>query len=253
MQKPGQPEAVPEIAAVPARRFEAPRSHGGAWKVAYADFVTAMMALFIVLWLMNSSNSVKQSVAGYFHDPRGYSRTLGAGPGGSGEGLIVGRDNVRGLQSQIEAALRRAPEFQKIRGNVKLTVTGEGLRVDLMESEQGTFFVSGSPAPTVAGEHLLKMLAEELGKLPNPVVVEGHTDSRPFRNAAPASGYGNWELSVDRANAARRLLHNYGIRPEQVTEVRGFADQRLLLGAEPENPKNRRVSVVVRFQPDDSQ
>ena len=83
--------------------------------------------------------------------------------------------------------------------------------------------------------------------MPNRVVIEGHTDSRPFRNAAPSSGYGNWELSSDRANAARRLLHAYGLRPQQVVEVRGYADQMLLEGGDPQNARNRRISLVVKF------
>ena len=223
-----------------------PRRQRGAWKVAYADFVTALMALFIVLWMMNSSGKVKRSVAGYFHDPRGYARKLGSGVS-TGEGLLVDRHNVSEIQKQIEEALHRMPEFQKIRDNVRFSVTGEGLRIDLLETEQGMFFVTGSSSPTAAGNHLLEMLAIEIGRMPNAVVIEGHTDGRPFRHADPSSGYGNWDLSAERANAARRLLHAYGVRPRQVVEIRGFADQRLLNTADPNDPRNRRVSLVVRF------
>ncbi len=223
---------------------------GGAWKVAYADFVTALMALFIVLWMMNSNDNVKQSVSGYFRDPRGYTKKLGAGPAGSGEGLPVSRSNMARLQSQIEEALRRAPEFQRIRNNVKLSVTGEGLRIELLETEQGMFFVTGSPNPTAAGEQLLRALGSEIGKMPNGVVVEGHTDALPFRNSSPAQGYGNWDLSTERANAARRLLHAYGVRPDQVAEVRGYAERKLLNQANANDPRNRRVSVVVKFTPE---
>jgi chemotaxis protein MotB len=228
------------------RPAPAPVHRGGAWKVAYADFVTALMALFIVLWMMNSSEQVKQSVSGYFHDPRAYTQKLGAGPAGSGEGLRVKRQDIPGIQKQIDEALRRAPEFQALRDHIRMSVTGEGLRIDLMETEEGMFFVQGSPAPTGAGEGLLRLLASEIGAMPNTVVIEGHTDARPFRNASPASGYGNWELSADRANAARRLLHTYGVRPEQVVEVRGFADHMPLNAPEPDDPRNRRVSIVVR-------
>jgi chemotaxis protein MotB len=224
-----------------------PGHNGGAWKVAYADFVTALLALFIVLWMMNSSTKVKQSIAGYFKDPRGYTARLGAGPAHAGEGLSVDRSNVAGLQDLIEQALHRMPEFKKVQNNIKFSVTGEGLRIDLMENAQGMFFVSGSPTPTEAGNGLLHLLADEIRQMPNQVVIEGHTDASPFRGAAPASGYGNWELSADRANAARRLLHQSGLRPEQVVEVRGFADQKLLRPDDPNDPKNRRVSLVVRF------
>jgi chemotaxis protein MotB len=241
---------LPEGAPVPivCTRPLPPRRHrGGAWKVAYADFVTALMALFIVLWMMNSSQQVKQSVAGYFRDPRGYTRKLGAGPAAAGEGVVVHKNNVSEIRRQIEQALRQVPEFQKMRQNIKFSVTGEGLRIDLLENEQGLFFVTGSAEPTEAGAHLLAALAGEVGKMPNRVVIEGHTDARPFRNARPASGYSNWELSADRANGARRLLHQFGIRPQQVVEVRGFADQRLMIEDKPEDPRNRRVSLVVKF------
>jgi chemotaxis protein MotB len=222
------------------------RPHGGAWKVAYADFVTAMMALFIVLWMMNSTQRVKASITGYFRDPKGYTQKLGAGPNAAGEGLPVDHRNVSQVQKQIQEALRSMPDFPRVRDHVRLSVTGEGLRIDLLETEQGLFFVTGSANPTAEGEHLLQLLAEEIGKMPNQVVIEGHTDSRPYRNSVP-DGYGNWELSTDRANAARRLLDAHGVRPQQVVEVRGYADQKLLEAANPESARNRRISVVVRF------
>ena len=139
------------------------------------------------------------------------------------------------------------PEFHSLRDNVKFSVTGEGLRIDLLETEQGMFFVSGSTAPSPAGRKLLEVLAREIAQLPNVLVIEGHTDSRPFRNASPTEGYSNWELASDRANAARRLLHASGVRPEQVVEVRGFADQRPFVPADRTDTRNRRVSIVVRF------
>jgi len=240
------PESAPLVTGTRPRRGPE-RRRSGAWKVAYADFVTALMALFIVLWMMSSGERVKASVSGYFRDPRGYTQKLGAGPAGSGEGLKVRQDNVRDVRQQIEQALRDMPEFERIRDNVKFSVTGEGLRIDLLETEQGMFFVSGSPTPTSAGEGLLAMLAREIGHLPNGLVIEGHTDARPYRNAGPSNGYSNWELAADRANAARRLLNAHGLRPEQVVEVRGFADQRLFNDKDAFDPRNRRVSVVVRF------
>jgi chemotaxis protein MotB len=230
-----------------ARRSSRPKHGGSAWKVAYADFVTALMALFIVLWMMNMSASVKASVSGYFSDPRGFTEKLGAGAGNSGEGLALDRHSLADLQSQFEKALKQMPEFPGIASHVHFSVTGEGLRIDLLETEQGMFFVSGSPEPTRAGEDLLRVLAGEVSKMPNRVAIEGHTDSRPFHDAAPSARYGNWELSSDRANAARRLLHAYGVRPEQISEVRGFADRKLLHAGHPEDPANRRVSVVIEF------
>jgi chemotaxis protein MotB len=215
--------------------------------VAYADFVTALMSLFIVLWMMNSSSAVKDAVSGYFKDPKGYIQKRGSGPANSGEGLAVNRQTALDLARKIEEALRRAPDFQKMRDHIQISVTGEGLRIDLLETEQGMFFLTGSPNPTPAGERLIQTLAGELGRMRNEIVIEGHTDSRAFRNAAPTSGYSNWELSSDRANAARRLLHAYGVAPDQVVEVRGFADRKLMKPAAPDDPRNRRISVVVKL------
>jgi chemotaxis protein MotB len=226
----------------------APNRLGGAWKVAYADFVTALMALFIVLWMMNASTAVKHSVEGYFRDPRGYTHKLGAGVASQGEGLPVDRNRVAGLRNRIEDALRRMPDFGNVSKNIVVSVTGEGLRIDLLESEQGLFFVTGSPRPTPAGDRLLSVLANELSKMPNPLVIEGHTDARPFRFADSAYSSDNWELSAGRANAARHILEAAGIPPGQVVELRGFADRRLLNTTDPNDPRNRRVSVVVRFQ-----
>jgi chemotaxis protein MotB len=242
------PDPAPAQVIVVTKRVPL-RRHGGAWKVAYADFVTALLALFIVLWMMNSSAKVKASISGYFHDPRGYTRRLGAGPASTTEGLKVTHKNVADIQKEIEAALRQAPEFQRLKNNVRMSVTGEGLRIDLLETDQGMFFETGSPNPTSAGEKLLGMLGGEIGKMPNAVVIEGHTDARPFRNAAPTSGYSNWELSADRANAARRLLSAYGVRDNQVVEIRGYASQMPLNARDPNDTRNRRVSVVVRFNP----
>jgi chemotaxis protein MotB len=154
---------------------------------------------------------------------------------------------MQDIQSEIEQSLRRSPEFERIRNYIKMSVTPEGLRIDLMETEQGMFFVAGSPHPTPAGEGLLRLLAEEIGRMPNCVVVEGHTDALPFRNTQQATGYGNWDLSTERANAARRLLDADGLRPDQVVEVRGFAQRRLLNPSDPNDPRNRRISLVVEF------
>ncbi len=248
------PKDTPDSAqAIPARFRERRmfhRKHGGAWKVAYADFVTALMALFIVLWMMSASSRVKKSVAGYFHDPRGYTQRLGAGPAGSGEGLSLGRREIAQLQEHVEQALHRIPEFAKFGKQVTVSATGEGLRIDLLETEQGMFFVSGRADPTSEGEGLLAALAAEIQKMPNTVVIEGHTDARPFRSESGSSRYGNWELSTDRANTARRLLEQHGVQQKQVVEVRGYADHRLLNRADANDPRNRRISLVLRFVED---
>jgi chemotaxis protein MotB len=223
--------------------------HGGAWKVAYADFVTAMMSLFIVLWLLNSSQDVRKAIGGYFQDPAGKGRQIGSGMAGTGDALIVKKDDMNQIQAKLQSAIKQMPHFQKTKDNIEMSVTGEGLRIELLETKNGMFFESGSAAPSEEGRELLTKLAEELGKLPNRVLIEGHTDAKPF-NGSP--GYSNWELSADRANAARRLMEPLGLKPGQVLQVRGFADQDLRNPKDPNDAANRRISVIVKYdeQPD---
>ena len=218
--------------------------HGGAWKVAYADFVTAMMALFIVLWLLNSSKQVQEAVGGYFKDPTGTSKKVGSNMAGAGENFILTRDNMPKLKEQLQKAMQQMTDFNKLKSHIEMTVTTEGLRIELSESATGTFFDSGSPKLNENGRQLLVTLAQELGKLPNKLSIEGHTDSQPY---TAATNYGNWELSADRANAARRLMQDNGVREDQVRQVRGFADQRLRKPEAPFDPANRRISVIVQY------
>lgn len=218
--------------------------HGGAWKVAYADFVTAMMALFIVLWLLSSDEKVKQAVGGYFQDPTGNGKLMGSNMNGAGEGLQLKQDDMENLKEKLEAALKQTPAFQKLQKNIQITVTGEGLRIELLEDENGMFFDSGSAKMSQMGTDLVQKLAGELGKLPNNLYIEGHTDSKPF---ASETGYSNWELSADRANSARRIMTDAGLRDKQVGQVRGFADVRPRLPQDTANPSNRRVSVIVQY------
>ncbi len=219
--------------------------HGGAWKVAYADFVTAMMALFIVLWLMNSSEQVRKAISAYFRDPSSSGKLTGSATGGTGETISVRKDNMSSLKTMLEQAIKRSPELAPLKDYVQMSVTGEGLRVELLESEKGMFFHSGSANPSGLGEDMIIRLAEELAKLPNNLLIEGHTDAKPFSGRGD---YSNWELSTDRANAARRLIEAHGIKPGRVVQVRGFADQNLRDPTHPEEASNRRVSVIVRYQ-----
>ena len=218
--------------------------HGGAWKVAYADFVTAMMALFIVLWLLNSSKQVQEAVGGYFKDPTGTAKKVGSNMQGSGENFILTRDNMPKLKEQLQVAMKQMADFEKLKSHIDMTVTAEGLRIELSESASGTFFNSGSAKLNADGAELLVTLAQELSGLPNKLSIEGHTDSQPY---APSASYGNWELSADRANAARRVMQSNGIRSDQITQVRGFADQRLRKPDAPLDPANRRISVIVQY------
>ena len=218
--------------------------HGGAWKVAYADFVTAMMSLFIVLWLLSSSKKVQEAVGGYFKDPTGTAAKIGSNMAGAGENFTLTKDNMPKLKDQLEQKIRRMNDFEKLKSHVEMTVTAEGLRIELMESLSGTFFDSGRPQLNADGRGLLITLAQELGKLPNKVSIEGHTDSKPY---ATSGNYSNWELSSDRANAARRLMQANGVGPTQVTQVRGFADQRLRNLQDSLDPSNRRISLIVQY------
>ncbi|HUI77958.1 MAG TPA: flagellar motor protein MotB [Bryobacteraceae bacterium] len=218
--------------------------HGGAWKVAYADFVTAMMALFIVLWLMNTSKQIQEAVGGYFRDPAGTSKKVGNGETGAGENFNLTKDNMDKLKEELQKSIRRTVNFDKLKDHIDMTVTPEGLRIELMEGKEGTFFQSGVAAPTDSGQEILVKLADELGKLPNTLSIEGHTDAKPF---ASTNGYSNWELSADRANMARRLMQQNGIGQKQVSQVRGYADQRLRKVSDPEDPSNRRISVIVQY------
>ena len=218
--------------------------HGGAWKVAYADFVTAMMALFIVLWLMNSSKQVQEAVGGYFKDPTGTSKKVGSNMMGAGENFTLTRDNMPKLKEQLQTAMQQMADFEQLKNHIEMTVTNEGLRIELSESASGTFFDTGSTKLKADGEQLLVTLAQELGGLPNKLSIEGHTDSQPY---APTATYGNWELSADRANTARRVMQASGIRMDQITQVRGFADQHLRKPEAPLDPANRRISLIVQY------
>ena len=217
--------------------------HGGAWKVAYADFVTAMMALFIVLWLMNSNPDVKQAVSGYFKDPQGFGKHTGTDMAAMGKGLTLSKEDMNKLKEKMEDAVKKSPQFEKLKENVVMTITGEGLRIELIENERGMFFENGVPNPTPAGRELINKLALELAKLKNPIMVEGHTDSRKYGTDA----YTNWELSTDRANSARRILRDGGLEAGRITQVRGFADQDLRFPAKPDDPRNRRITLIVGY------
>jgi chemotaxis protein MotB len=218
--------------------------HGGAWKVAYADFVTAMMSLFIVLWLLSSSKPVQEAVGGYFRDPSGTADKKGSAVAGAGENFVLTKDNMPKLKDQLEQKIREMNDFEKLKNHIEMTVTNEGLRIELMESASGTFFDSGSPKLNADGNELLIALSQELSKLPNKLSIEGHTDSKAY---VGKGNYSNWELSTDRANAARRLMQSSGIGPDQITQVRGFADQRLRKPDNPIDSSNRRVSLIVQY------
>jgi chemotaxis protein MotB len=250
--------------------------HGGAWKVAYADFVTAMMALFMVLWIIGqSSKEAKEAIADYFRHP-GIFTTTGAGgrkmvpivpdPMASGESGsftmppatppqealadILRRQQQAQEQTfkqvgeHLQARLAALPELQRLKDQVSIEMTDDGLRIELLDKEGSSFFEVGSAQFKSETIPVLRAIAHEIRTLPNAVVVEGHTDSRPF---ALASSRSNWELSTDRAHSARRLMENFHVPAAQIAQVRGYADRKLRYPDQPYDVRNRRISIAILY------
>lgn len=269
--------------------------HGGAWKVAYADFVTAMMAFFIVMWILASSAEVKEKVSDYFNNPMSYSLFTGekiagkaavnidlgleqkigdGGKGGKdqkGEPFVIKFDQE--MSDSVVSKMRHAakmdsiaaaerveeignrltktfnrlvsekPELETILSSIKIEMTNEGLRIELIESSEALFFEIGSDELKSEALKVLKLLASEIGKLPNHVEIEGHTDSRSFGEKAR---YSNWELSTDRANSARRVLETSGMWEGQISKVTGYSDKKLRTPENPFEMSNRRVSILIK-------
>lgn len=234
--------------------------HGGAWKVAYADFVTAMMALFIVLWILGQSDNVKQAVSSYFKDPVGFDKggyksfLPGKGAsvidkGGAANEEIERKAEAKRLEEvgkEIENEIKDDETFKAIVNNIKFEPTDEGLRIEMIEEGNNIFFDLGSAKLNNKAIAIIHLIAKQLVKLPNKIEVEGHTDSRPY-NSAKMTGYTNWELSGDRANAARRELVNGGLSDTQLDGVIGYADKRLREPKDPFSLVNRRISVIVKY------
>ncbi len=230
--------------------------HGGAWKVAYADFVTAMMALFIVLWILGQDQSIKDSVAHYFRDPIGFSD--------KGKNIMEGnsqlinidlkknvdqreteRQELKEMGDKILSEISADPEYINIVGQIKIEITDEGLRIEIVDSANDVFFEIGNANLQPAMINLLKKIGDQLAKLPNKVVIEGHTDARPYHGNN--EGYTNFELSTDRANSARRALLTSNLPSDQIEEIRGYADRRLRDKKDPYNLVNRRISIIVKY------
>lgn len=232
--------------------------HGGAWKVAFADFITALMALFLVLWLVGQSQKVKQAIAGHFRNPPGILD-------GSRSGLLPGNEGVNeALQPKKEekapvsfedemATLERSAErlqqvfgqteaFKGIRNQIQIRVTPDGLEIQLMEKAKKVLFEVGSARPVPDTRDVLIQIAKEIGKIPNRTVIAGHTDRRPYSDERH---YSNWELSSDRANGARRVLAENGLKSDQIARVVGYADTQLLDEKHPYSDANRRITILV--------
>jgi chemotaxis protein MotB len=234
--------------------------HGGSWKVAYADFVTAMMAFFMVMWILGMDEQTKSAVEGYFSNPVGYRKGYGAGSSPIAVGSAVTniqrtplRLVVRANEEKtFEAARQRIMDqlaandsLAKMQAQVEVVVTNDGLRIELIESGSGdTYFPLASARIKPATALVLQVVGSELAKLSHPIVIEGHTDAAKF---GPDATYTNWELSADRANAARRVLEASGIHEDRLAEVRGYADRRLRVPTDPTASANRRISLLLPF------
>ncbi len=248
-------ENKPEELKKPRRRVKKAKGHGGhhggAWKVAYADFVTAMMALFLVLWLVSQADTkLKQSIAAYFRSP-GVFDTMEGGILSQARKVSnqpttqTSKDDEQALfnvAAELQKKFDTRPEFSRNRGQVKIQVTEEGLRIELIDEADRISFPSGSAVLAPEAQHILEEIAAAICALPNKINIGGHTDSKIFPSQ---NGYTNWELSADRANAARRVLEGHCVRPEQIRRIVGFADTEPMEPSDPYSPANRRISITV--------
>jgi chemotaxis protein MotB len=256
----------PRVRVVVKKKHGLGGHHGGAWKVAYADFVTTMMALFIVLWIIGQNDNVKKAIAEYFRNPGAFSSTSRATPVEGGAGLLPGEprearesqaatsEAVREVREREEAALREAAakieklieeggEFAALRDQLRIELTDEGLRIEMMEQADRPFFHVGSAVPMHPLKPLLESLQRILGVLPNHITIEGHTDARQYTER---KNYSNWELSGDRANSARRIMEGDGLPAGRIDRIVGHADRLLRVPDDPLHASNRRISLLVR-------
>ena len=254
--------------------------HGGAWKVAYADFVTAMMAFFLLLWLLSTApKETLNGIAEYFTPTIGLKDSMGIGfKGGSAAseagiskaatmqpGVVTGQapsgvvadmsENNAAVEDEKEAnmfkqgadALRQAftseRAMQEYSDNISVTQTPEGLKIDLIDSEKYPMFITGTATLTEHGQLILARMATIIKRMPNYITITGHTDASPVETER--EGYSSWELSTDRANTARRFLVRSGIESERPKRVIGMADKELAVPKEPRNPRNRRIAILL--------
>jgi len=250
--------------------------HGGAWKIAFADFATAMMAFFLVLWLMSSATPEQLiAIAGYFKDPVGFSDSgspyvidLGGSPEMSPDQTLnpevkstpapdkvpvdadkqdaaaeqVEQERLEMLLQELQTKINENPQLAKFKDQILFEITQDGLRIQIMDAENRPMFDIGSARLKPYFEDILLAMADTIKAVPNKVSISGHTDATPY---VGNNGFGNWELSANRANAARRALIAGGYPDPQVARVVGYASSSLYDKEHPENPINRRIDIVV--------
>jgi chemotaxis protein MotB len=249
-----------QIIRVVRKKRRAHGHHGGAWKVAFADFMTSMMALFLVLWLVTQSSEVRTAIAGYFQDPMGRAGEFGMSviPGEGAPMLPTtpsvqiamadGRkEQLMQLSERIRSALPDSLDLGDLQRYVEVTEVEEGLRISLLEDSSDVFFPRSAAQPLPQAVTLFEAIGRVLGAVGYEILLEGHTDAAPFTGGA---AYDNWELSADRANAVRRAMMAGGVRNTQVVGVRGLADRSPRVPADPFAPQNRRVTVLVTVPQD---
>ncbi|QEA40265.1 flagellar motor protein MotB [Pistricoccus aurantiacus] len=243
--------------------------HGGSWKIALADFMTALMALFLVMWILSSSSQEqREGVAEYFRTPLAEAITSGNGqaassniiPGGGpdpaheeGELMRIDlrmetrpsleRQRFRNLKERIEQAIAADPVLRKLRDQLRIEMTPEGLRIQVVDTQQRPMFESGSDRVAPHMRRLLHTLAPLFNEVPNELSISGHTDSVPFVNGH--QGYSNWELSADRANASRRELIRAGLDAQKLLRVSGLGDRVPVAESQAGDPVNRRIELLV--------
>ena len=239
--------------------------HGGAWKIAYADLVTAMMAFFLLMWLLNNvSEEKKEQLSIYFKEFSVFdgpppSMTMGAGGKASGETerltpiMIEGNVGMyaegKSQEEIIKEAMAKAIEekLKEYKDELIVDTFDNGVRIQMLYGEGNPFFESASSQLTGDARNVLKVIADTVRDMPNQIAVEGHTDSVPL--GGPNSRYTNWELSTDRASSARLILQEYGVDPKRMVRVAGYAATQPLILDNPEDPRNRRVSILLFNDP----
>ena len=255
-------------------------AHGGAWKIAYADFVTAMMAFFLLMWLLGSTTEGdKKGISDYFGSPLKVSMAGGSGSGDSssvvkGGGTDLTRTNgqvkagdveaqrrslqlkalkadqrraekarLEALKKKVEDVLAANPKLAALESQIRLEMTRDGLRIQIVDEQNRPMFDSGSAVVKPYMRELLREIGGVLTEVPNRLTLEGHTDAQPFGSSE--RGYSIWELSSDRANASRRELGTGGLPDERVLLVQGLASSVPFDPSDPRSPANRRISIIV--------
>jgi chemotaxis protein MotB len=255
--------------------------HGGAWKIAYADFVTAMMAFFLLMWVLGSTTAGDLAgISAYFQNPLRVSLSGGQGSGDATRIIKGGGDNItktvgeesradadteqrrisdssvtdvenarkdktknEQVKEEIQKKIEADSELKNAKGQVFMDITSEGLRIQVVDEKGKPLFSSGGTVPSVSARRLLRIIGKSIQMAPGPVRIEGHSDGAKFGNGE--TGYTNWELSTDRANVARRELIAGGLDPALIVQVIGFANTVPLNPEDLNDPLNRRISITL--------